>query len=112
MATGWGRPDRRASRCRCHRTRRPARARAPAPTVRRGGRLRSTRSRHVVCRTRRRGALGVVLGMSPLAVVCVLTFLHYVGAQMRGPVLPLYAAAQGATATGVGTIVAAHMLAA
>jgi predicted MFS family arabinose efflux permease len=48
--------------------------------------------------------------MSPLAVVCMLTFLHYVGAQMRGPVLPLYAAAHGATATGVGTIVAAHMM--
>jgi predicted MFS family arabinose efflux permease len=48
--------------------------------------------------------------MSPLAVVCILTFLHYVGAQMRGPVLPLYAAAHGATATGVGAIVAAHML--
>ena len=50
--------------------------------------------------------------MSRLAVVCLLTFLHYVGAQMRGPVLPLYAAAHGATATGVGAIVAAHMLAA
>lgn len=48
--------------------------------------------------------------MSRLAVVCVLTFLHYAGAQMRGPVLPLYAAAHGATATGVGAIVAAHML--
>ena len=48
--------------------------------------------------------------MSPLAVVCVLTFLHYAGAQMRGPVLPLYAAAHGATATGVGAIVAAHMM--
>ena len=48
--------------------------------------------------------------MSPLAVVCVLTFLHYVGAQMRSPVLPLYAAAHGATATGVGAIVAAHMM--
>jgi MFS family permease len=35
--------------------------------------------------------------------------LHYVGAQMRGPILPLYAAAHGATATGVGFIVAAHM---
>jgi predicted MFS family arabinose efflux permease len=31
---------------------------------------------------------------------------------MRGPVLPLYAAAHGATATGVGAIVAAHMMAA
>jgi predicted MFS family arabinose efflux permease len=50
--------------------------------------------------------------MSGLAIVCLLTFLHYVGAQMRGPVLPLYAAAHGATATGVGAIVAAHMLAA
>ncbi|MGH7315751.1 MAG: MFS transporter, partial [Candidatus Rokuibacteriota bacterium] len=28
---------------------------------------------------------------------------------MRGPILPLYAAAHGATATGVGFIVAAHM---
>lgn len=50
--------------------------------------------------------------MSRLAVVCVLTFLHYVGAQMRGPVLPLYAAAHGAGAAGVGAIVAAHMMAA
>lgn len=48
--------------------------------------------------------------MPPLAVVCLLTFLHYVGAQMRGPVLPLYAAAHGATATGVGVIIAAHMM--
>jgi len=48
--------------------------------------------------------------MPPLAVVCLLTFLHYVGAQMRGPVLPLYAAAHGASATGVGLIIAAHMM--
>jgi len=47
--------------------------------------------------------------MSLLAAVCLLTFLHYVGAQMRGPILPIYAAAHGATATGVGFIVAAHM---
>jgi DHA1 family multidrug resistance protein-like MFS transporter len=47
--------------------------------------------------------------MPLLAAVCLLTFLHYVGAQMRGPILPLYAAAHGATATGVGFIVAAHM---
>jgi MFS family permease len=47
--------------------------------------------------------------MSLLAAVCLLTFLHYVGAQMRGPILPFYAAAHGATATGVGFIVAAHM---
>jgi MFS family permease len=48
-----------------------------------------------------------------LVLVCLLTFLHYVGAQMRAaPVLPLYAAAHGATATGVGLIVGAHMMAA
>src|SRR5437763_640055 len=36
-----------------------------------------------------------------IAVVCILTFLHYVGAQMRGPVLSLYAAAHyGAIAVG------------
>src|SRR5207247_6021057 len=44
-----------------------------------------------------------------LGVVCLLTFLHFVGAQMRAPILPLYAAAHGATATGVGLIVGAHM---
>ena len=44
-----------------------------------------------------------------LALVCVLTFVHYAGAQMRGPVLPLYAAGHGATPTGVGLIVGAHM---
>lgn len=48
-------------------------------------------------------------GLSLLVLVCVLTFLHFVGAQMRGPVVPLYAAAHGATATGVGLIVGAHM---
>lgn len=48
--------------------------------------------------------------LSILILVCLLTFLHYVSAQMRGPVLPLYAAAHGATATGVGFIVAAHMM--
>ena len=47
-----------------------------------------------------------------LTLVCVLTFLHYVGAQMRGPVLSLYAAAHGATAAGVGLIMGAHMAAA
>src|SRR2546428_11870687 len=50
--------------------------------------------------------------MAIIALVCVLTFLHYVGAQMRGPVLSLYAAAPGATPTGVGLIIGAHMLAA
>jgi MFS family permease len=51
--------------------------------------------------------------ISVLLLVCLLTFLHYVGAQMRAaPVLPLYAAAHGATATGVGLIIGAHMMAA
>jgi predicted MFS family arabinose efflux permease len=44
-----------------------------------------------------------------LALVCVLTFLHHAGAQMRAPVLPLYAAAHGATPTTVGVIIGAHM---
>ncbi len=48
--------------------------------------------------------------MAPsLALVCLLTFVHYVAAQMRSPIIPLYAAAHGATPTGVGIIVAAHM---
>lgn len=51
--------------------------------------------------------------MPILLVVCALTFLHYVGAQMRAaPVLPLYAVAHGATATAVGIIFGAHMAAA
>jgi predicted MFS family arabinose efflux permease len=44
-----------------------------------------------------------------LLLVYVLTFLHHAGAQMRTPVLPLYAAAHDATPTGVGVIVGAHM---
>ena len=45
---------------------------------------------------------------SLVAVVCALTFVHFAAAQMRGPLVPLYAVAHGATATGVGFIVAAH----
>src|SRR6266850_1534850 len=45
-----------------------------------------------------------------LFLVCLLTFVHYVAAQMRGPIIPLYAVAQGATATAVGVIVGGHML--
>jgi MFS family permease len=60
-----------------------------------------------MCLTDRNWKMGTVL-----TLVCVLTFLHYVGAQMRGPVLSLYAAAHGATATGVGLIMGAHMAAA
>src|SRR5262245_19015766 len=44
-----------------------------------------------------------------LALVYALTFLHHAGAQMRSPVLPLYAAAHGATPTDVGLIIGAHM---
>jgi DHA1 family multidrug resistance protein-like MFS transporter len=60
---------------------------------------------------------GVNGGLMPPAIsvvllISLLTFLHYVAAQMRAPVIPLYAAAHGATATGVGFIVAAHMAAA
>lgn len=50
---------------------------------------------------------------SVVLLVTALTFVHYVGAQMRAaPVLPLYAAASGATATGVGLIMGVHMAAA
>jgi MFS family permease len=48
--------------------------------------------------------------MPIIALVCVLTFLHYVGVQMRGPALSLYAAEHGATPTGVGLIIGAHMM--
>jgi MFS family permease len=48
-----------------------------------------------------------------VVLVSLLTFLHYVGAQMRAaPVLPLYAAAHGASATGIGFVIGAHMAAA
>ena len=51
-----------------------------------------------------------MVGALPLlGVVCLLTFLHFVGVQMRAPILPLYAATHGATATDVGLIVGAHM---
>jgi predicted MFS family arabinose efflux permease len=51
--------------------------------------------------------------MTPILVmVCWLTFFHFVAAHMRSPIVPLYAVAHGATATGVGVIVSAHMAAA
>ena len=46
---------------------------------------------------------------SLVAFVCGLTFVHFAAAQMRGPLVPLYAVAHGGTATSVGFIVAAHM---
>ena len=44
-----------------------------------------------------------------LVFVCLLTFVHYTSAQMRGPVLPLDASGHGATPTGVGLIMGLHM---
>lgn len=44
-----------------------------------------------------------------LGLACLLTLLHYTGAYMRVPVLPLYATAHGATPTDVGLIVGASM---
>jgi MFS family permease len=43
-----------------------------------------------------------------LFLICLLTFVHYAAAHIRGPIVPLYAVAHGATAVGV--IVGAHML--
>jgi MFS family permease len=49
--------------------------------------------------------------MAPsLFLVCLLTFVHYAAAQMRSPIVPLYASAHGATVTGVGLIVGGHMI--
>ncbi len=45
-----------------------------------------------------------------LGLACLLTLLHYTGAYMRVPVLPLYASAHGATPAEVGLIVGASML--
>jgi MFS family permease len=47
--------------------------------------------------------------MSTIIVVCVLTFLHHASANMRAPILPLYAATHGATSSAVGLIMGAHM---
>ena len=44
-----------------------------------------------------------------LVLACVITLVHYTGAYMRVPLLPLYAKAHGASAAEVGSIVAAHM---
>ena len=45
----------------------------------------------------------------PLLLACVITLVHYTGAYMRVPLLPLYARAHGASPAEVGGIVAAHM---
>ena len=44
-----------------------------------------------------------------LLLACVITLVHYTGAYMRVPLLPLYARAHGASPAEVGAIVAAHM---
>src|SRR4029453_16219520 len=56
---------------------------------------------------------GPALAANPfrvLSVVCGLPFSHYAAAQMRGPILPLYVVTHGASATGVGLILGAHMM--
>jgi len=50
-----------------------------------------------------------VTARATLLLACAVTAVHYTGAFMRVPVLPLYASAQGATPAGVGAIVAAQM---
>ena len=45
-----------------------------------------------------------------LRLACLLTLLHYTGAFMRVPVLPLYASAHGASPTDVGLITGAQMV--
>lgn len=47
-----------------------------------------------------------------LVLTCVVTAVHYTGAYMRVPVLPLYARAHGASTAEVGVIVGAQMAAA
>src|SRR3972149_2071249 len=49
-------------------------------------------------------------GDKVLGLACLLTLLHYTGAYMRVPVLPLYATAHGATPTQVGLVMGAHMV--
>jgi MFS family permease len=44
-----------------------------------------------------------------LLPACLITAVHYTGAYMRVPVLPLFASAHGASPADVGAIVAAHM---
>jgi MFS family permease len=44
-----------------------------------------------------------------LPLACVITFVHYTGAYMRVPLLPLFATAHGASPAEVGVIVAGHM---
>src|SRR3990172_795007 len=53
---------------------------------------------------------GMRAGDKVLGLACLLTLLHYTGAYMRVPVLPLYATAHGASPAAVGLIMGAHMV--
>ena len=48
--------------------------------------------------------------LSPVGLACLIVFLHYVGAYMRMPLLPLYARAGGAGAGQVGLMMGAFMV--
>jgi len=45
--------------------------------------------------------------LSPIGLACLVVFLHYVGAYMRMPLLPLYARAGGATTGRIGLLMGA-----
>jgi DHA1 family multidrug resistance protein-like MFS transporter len=45
--------------------------------------------------------------LSPVGLACLVVFLHYVGAYMRMPLLPLYARAGGASTAQVGLLMGA-----
>jgi MFS family permease len=45
--------------------------------------------------------------LPPVGLACLVVFLHYVGAYMRMPLLPLYARAGGASTTQVGLLMGA-----
>src|SRR5207247_10594914 len=91
-------------------TRRAVRANlSRASVLRRTGYRAGAAAPHPHRRAPAAGRPAVTAATSLVAVVCALTFVHFAAAQMRGPLVPLYAVAHGATATGVGFIVAAHM---
>ncbi len=48
--------------------------------------------------------------VSPVGLACLIVFLHYVGAYMRMPLLPLYARAGGAGTGQVGLMMGAFMV--
>jgi len=48
--------------------------------------------------------------LSPVGLACLVVFLHYVGAYMRMPLLPLYASAGGAGTGQVGLLIGTFMV--